>query len=211
MIFVDCNANKTLQSWFEFFIPMDHYKSASSKKIKKCLGKNHWTITCMRSQETFNMFWWFISMINLSKLLVFLIIIICFHWPLAKEDYWTQKWCYSIASNFCYHKSIEFLLSRNIHSTRRLQSTTNYFFFLIEVFAYFIISDYTPQFTNRFPLVIFTLLIRIIINLIDFIVLKLKRLFLVNLVTLPLINEAGLILWGEIDNNHCRTSNSSNK
>lgn len=30
---------KTLQSWFEFFIPMGHYKSASSKKIKKCLGK----------------------------------------------------------------------------------------------------------------------------------------------------------------------------
>ena len=39
MIFVDCNGNKTLQSWFEFSIPMDHYKSASSKKIKKCLGK----------------------------------------------------------------------------------------------------------------------------------------------------------------------------
>ena len=56
MIFVDCNANKTLQSWFEFFIPMDYYKSASSKKTKKCLGKNHRTITCMRSQETFYMF-----------------------------------------------------------------------------------------------------------------------------------------------------------
>ena len=51
MIFVDCNGNKTLQSWFEFFIPMDHInnKSDSSKKIKKCLGKNHWTITCMRN------------------------------------------------------------------------------------------------------------------------------------------------------------------
>ena len=47
MIFVDCNANKTLQSWFEFFIPIDHYKSASWNKIKKCLGKNHWTTTCM--------------------------------------------------------------------------------------------------------------------------------------------------------------------
>ena len=34
-----------------FFIPMDHIdnKSDSSKKIKKCLGKNHWTITCMRN------------------------------------------------------------------------------------------------------------------------------------------------------------------
>ena len=51
MIFVDCNGNKTLHSWFEFFIPKDHYKSASSKKIKKCLGKNHWTITCMRNQD----------------------------------------------------------------------------------------------------------------------------------------------------------------
>ena len=48
MIFVDCNGNKTLQSWFEFF--MDHYKSAS-KKIKTCLGKNHWTITGMRNQD----------------------------------------------------------------------------------------------------------------------------------------------------------------
>ena len=91
MIFVDCKyyGNKTLQSWFEFFIPMDHNKSASSKKIKKCLGKKHWTITCMRNQDlkTFYMFWWFISIINLSKLLAFLFIIICFHWPLAKEDY----------------------------------------------------------------------------------------------------------------------------
>ena len=51
VIFVDWNGNKTLQSWLEFFIPMDHYKSASSKKIKKCLGKNHWTITCMRNQD----------------------------------------------------------------------------------------------------------------------------------------------------------------
>ena len=35
MIFVDCNGNKTLQSWFEFFIPTDHIdnKSDSSKKI----------------------------------------------------------------------------------------------------------------------------------------------------------------------------------
>ena len=33
MIFVDCNGNKTLQSWFEFF------KEKSSKKIKKWLGK----------------------------------------------------------------------------------------------------------------------------------------------------------------------------
>ena len=49
MIFVDCNGNKTLQNWLEFFILMDHYKSASSKKIKKCLGKNHWSITCMRN------------------------------------------------------------------------------------------------------------------------------------------------------------------
>ena len=47
----------------------------------------------------FYMFWWFISITNLSKLLMFLIIIICFHCPLAKEDYWTQKWCYSFASN----------------------------------------------------------------------------------------------------------------
>ena len=39
MIFVDFNGNKTLQSWFEFFIPMDHYKSASPKKLKKCLEK----------------------------------------------------------------------------------------------------------------------------------------------------------------------------
>ena len=51
MIFADCNGNKTLQSWFEFFIPMDHNKAASSKKIKKCLGKKHWTITCMRNQD----------------------------------------------------------------------------------------------------------------------------------------------------------------
>ena len=53
MIFVDCKyyGNKTLQSWFEFVIPMDHNKSASSKKIKKCLGKKHWTITCMRNQD----------------------------------------------------------------------------------------------------------------------------------------------------------------
>ena len=51
MIFADCNGNKTLQSWFEFFIPMDHNKAVSSKKIKKCLGKKHWTITCMRNQD----------------------------------------------------------------------------------------------------------------------------------------------------------------
>ena len=43
MIFVDCNGNKTLQSWFEFF------KEKYSKKIKKWLGKNHWTNTCMRN------------------------------------------------------------------------------------------------------------------------------------------------------------------
>ena len=32
---------RTLQSWFEFFILMDHIdnKSDSSKKIKKCLAK----------------------------------------------------------------------------------------------------------------------------------------------------------------------------
>ena len=171
MIFVDCNANKTLQSWFEFFIPMDHYKSASSKKIKKCLGKNHWTIICMRSQETFYMFWWFISMMNLSKLLVFSIIIICFHWPLAKEDYWTQKWCYSFDSNFCYHKSIEFLLSSNIHSTCRLQSTTNYFFNwgVCILYNFRVYSTIHKQISLGF---FYAAAIRIIINLIDFIVLK---------------------------------------
>ena len=42
------------------------------------------------------------------------------------------------------------------------------------MFAYFIILEYTPQFTNRFLLVFFKLLMSIIINLIDFIVLKLK-------------------------------------
>ena len=155
---------------------MDHYKSDSSKKIKKCLGKNHWTTTCVRNLSDFLYVLVIYQHNEPFKIIGVFIIIICFHWPLAKEDYWTQKWCYSIASNFCYHKSIEFLLSRNIHSTRRLQSTTNYYYFLIEVFAYFIILEYTPQFTNRFLLVFFMLLIRIIINLIDFIVLKLKHL-----------------------------------
>ena len=46
----------------------------SSKKIKKCLGKNHWTITCMRNLSDFlyDCFGDF-SIMNLSKLLVFLL------------------------------------------------------------------------------------------------------------------------------------------
>ena len=116
------------------------------------------------------------SIMNLSKLLVFLIIIICFHCPLAKEDYWTQIWCYSFASNFCLQKSIDscFLETSTAFNVcnQPLINISNW-----DVCILYNFRVYSTIY-KQIPLGFFKLVMKIITVLIDFIVLKLKHFIL---------------------------------